>query len=324
MSAQGDGLGIGQIHGLAAAAADPALQNGIPQPDGPERRAFPRYAVDCPVSFLLLSGGGIVSGQMLDLSRGGCRLSTPKRIEIGILVRVEICFQLRGISFRIVGVTAGTRTGRSFAVRFLDMPRRAAAELVEVLEEIAAAPPLPEPPKPVPNAMPVVAPVPVAAPAPAIPPAAAQSAAAQEKAAAPPAPVVAPATAIPAVSPNRRSHNRHDVDTRVNLTLVKGAISMPGHILNLSQGGCRLRTDERFNVGIYARVEAEFYLHGLPFRLAGVSQAIMDRNTIGVRFIDMSERKREQLTELIAEIHEAEQVRPLQRSAEKSEDPPDA
>ncbi len=97
---------------------------------------------------------------------------------------------------------------------------------------------------------------------------------------------------------------------------------MPGHILNLSQGGCRLRTDERFNVGIYARVEAEFYLHGLPFRLAGVSQAIMDRNTIGVRFIDMSERKREQLTELIAEIHEAEQERPLQRSAEKSEDPP--
>jgi c-di-GMP-binding flagellar brake protein YcgR len=321
MSAQGDGLGIGHIDGqvdglTAAAAADPALQIGVPKLESQERRAFPRYPVDCPVSAVLISGGGVISGQMLDLSRGGCRLSTPKRIEIGILVRVEICFQLRGISFRIVGVTAGTRTGRSFAVRFLDMPRRAAAELVEVLEEIAAAPP-PEPPKPVLNVVPALAPVPIVAPPPAIAPAAAQSVAAQEKAAAPPAPVDAatatpiPAAPISATSPNRRSHSRHDVDTRVNLTLVRGAISMPGHILNLSQGGCRLRTDERFNVGIHTRVEAEFHLHGLPFRLAGVSQAIMDRNTIGIRFLDMSERKREQLTELIAEIHEAEQVRPL-------------
>ncbi len=202
MSAQGDGLGIGQIDGrvdspvdgfTATPAAGPALQADVPRLTSSERRVFPRYAVDCPVSFLLLSGGGLVSGQMLDLSRGGCRLSTPKRIEIGILVRVEICFQLRGISFRIVGVTAGTRTGRSFAVRFLDMPRRAAAELVEVLEEIAAAPPPPESPKPVLNAVPAVAPVPVAAPQPAI---ARQSATAAEKGAetVPPAPLTATAT----------------------------------------------------------------------------------------------------------------------------------
>jgi c-di-GMP-binding flagellar brake protein YcgR len=82
---------------------------------------------------------------------------------------------------------------------------------------------------------------------------------------------------------------------------------MPGRILNLSLGGCRIRTEERFNVGIYVRVEAEFYLHGLPFRVGGVSQAILDKNTIGVRFLDMSGRRREQLEELIAEIAEAAQ-----------------
>jgi hypothetical protein len=103
----------------------------------------------------------------------------------------------------------------------------------------------------------------------------------------------------------RRSQSRHAVDTRAKLLLIKTAISMPGRILNLSMGGCRIRTDERFNVGIYVRVEAEFYLHGLPFRVGGVSQAILDKNTIGVRFVDMSERRREQLAELIAEIDEA-------------------
>jgi hypothetical protein len=59
-------------------------------------------------------------------------------------------------------------------------------------------------------------------------------------------------------------------------------------------------------VGIYVRVEAEFYLHGLPFRLGGVSQAIIDKHTIGLRFLDVSERKRSQLAELMAEIADDE------------------
>jgi c-di-GMP-binding flagellar brake protein YcgR len=105
---------------------------------------------------------------------------------------------------------------------------------------------------------------------------------------------------------DRRSHSRHAVDTSARLLLINSRISMAGRILNLSLGGCRIRTEEQFNVGIYIRVEAEFRLHGLPFRVGGVSQAILDRNTIGVRFLDMSERRREQLKELIAEITEAE------------------
>jgi hypothetical protein len=99
------------------------------------------------------------------------------------------------------------------------------------------------------------------------------------------------------------------VDTRANLLLVKTGITMPGRILNLSLGGCRIRMEERFNVGIYVRVEAEFYLHGLPFRVGGVSQAILDKHTIGVRFLDLSSSRREQLTELIEEIAEAETER---------------
>lgn len=75
-----------------------------------------------------------------------------------------------------------------------------------------------------------------------------------------------------------------------------------GRIVDLSLGGCRIRTEERFHVGIYTRIEAEFYLRGLPFRLGGVIQAIYDLNSFGVRFIDLSERKRQQLADLIAEM----------------------
>jgi hypothetical protein len=49
-------------------------------------------------------------------------------------------------------------------------------------------------------------------------------------------------------------------------------------------------------------VETEFRIEGLPFRLGGVTQAIYDPFNVGIRFLDMSERKLEQLLQLIDEI----------------------
>lgn len=281
-----------------------------------ERRAFPRYTVDCAATITLLGGLGKIAGRMVDLSRGGCRLATSQRMLVGILARVEVQFQLRGLAFRIVGVTAGTRTGKSFAVRFLDLPRRREEELAEVLAEVAnlaaeqraAA----EPQTTVSRTEEVTATAAVTAPASAaIVPAAIveQSYPVISIPAGSAAPRSAPSASVPLAPKaggDRRSSSRHAVDTRANLILVKGAICMPGQILNLSLGGCRVRTDERFSVGIYTRVEAEFYLHGLPFRVGGVSQAILDKNTVGIRFLDMSDRRRDQLAELMAEIAEAE------------------
>jgi hypothetical protein len=102
----------------------------------------------------------------------------------------------------------------------------------------------------------------------------------------------------------RRSQARHSVDTSALILLVNVASRLEGRIENLSVGGCRIRTRERFPVGIYTRVETEFFLEGLPFRLGGVVQAIQDRFHVGIRFLDMSERKREQLAQLIDEITE--------------------
>ena len=103
---------------------------------------------------------------------------------------------------------------------------------------------------------------------------------------------------------DRRVASREAVDTTAVIFLVKIASRLPGRILDLSLGGCRIRTDERFPVGIYTRVETEFRLEGLPFRLGGVIQVIHDRHTVGIRFLDMSIRKREQVEQLMEEIRE--------------------
>lgn len=104
----------------------------------------------------------------------------------------------------------------------------------------------------------------------------------------------------------RRRHSRHAVDTSAAIILVRISSRLSGRILNLSLGGCRIRCDERFPLGIYTRVETEFRIEGLPFRLGGVIQAIHDRHTVGIRFLDMSPRKQEQLSQLVEEIKEAE------------------
>ncbi len=101
---------------------------------------------------------------------------------------------------------------------------------------------------------------------------------------------------------NRRVDARCGVDTSAVIRLIKIGSNLDGQILNVSLGGCRIRTTERFPVGIYTRVEVEFRLRGTPLLLGGVVQAIHGRNDVGLRFLDVSARKREDLTELIAEI----------------------
>lgn len=118
---------------------------------------------------------------------------------------------------------------------------------------------------------------------------------------------------------DRRAQSRHAVDTSAVIFLINIASQVRGRIQDLSVGGCRIQTDERFPVGIYTRVETEFRLEGLPFRLGGVIQAVHDqrRQLVGIRFLDMSVRKREQVEQLIEEIEET-------RAAQKIAKPADA
>jgi c-di-GMP-binding flagellar brake protein YcgR len=110
---------------------------------------------------------------------------------------------------------------------------------------------------------------------------------------------------------DRRAQSRRAVDAPASIFLIDVRARLSGRMVDLSLGGCRIRTWERFPVGIYRRVETEFTLDGLPFRLAGVVQTIHDRRTVGIRFLDMSSRKRDQLAQSLRELeeHPAEDTR---------------
>ena len=113
---------------------------------------------------------------------------------------------------------------------------------------------------------------------------------------------------LPAARTTRRAEPRLEVDSRVVLHLIDLAANIHGRIVDISLGGCHIRTDTPFPVGIFRRVEIGFRLEGIPFRLGGVTQAVYDRFNVGVRFLDLSERKREQLLQLIEEIKAMDQA----------------
>jgi hypothetical protein len=368
-----------------------------------ERRGMPRCTVDEEASLLLLSHGSALPGRMVELSLGGCRIVLRQRTSPSLHAAVEAVFKIRGIAFRLSGVTEWT-TGGSVGISFGAMSSRRRDDLMEVLCEVEAenaaealkeaagvedtgmAPPTPinrvpasqrpqgtssfrawagknpqfpaeektglpangqEQPTPAASGRkfrlldfvfrrargPGVSTVPEN-PTPAAGASAARAAnqknitqenVSQESGLAltaeagtasqplpgmdeaqrktPPESSAQPAAAEGAPSRrDRRSAPRCEIDNSAVIFLVKIGSKLAGQILDLSLGGCRIRTAQRFPVGIYTRVEIEFQVQGLPLRLGGVIQAIYDRHVVGIRFLDVSPRKREQIAELIEEI----------------------
>ena len=111
--------------------------------------------------------------------------------------------------------------------------------------------------------------------------------------------------ALETTQSDRRSQPRYAVDAQASLFFIDVRARIAGRILDLSTSGCRIRSEGRFPVGIYRRVETEFKVDGLPFRLAGVVQSVHDKYTVGIRFLDVSPRKRDQLAQLTEEIQQA-------------------
>ena len=260
----------------------------------------PRLTVDEEASLLILPENRALASRIVEISVAGCRLRMIEPFVVPLGAPAEATFRLCGAPFRLAGTIAWTDGKNRIGVRFGETSPNRMQALVEVLCSIAAdqavravkksaqrhARPsrLPEPSTTASPSKPagVLSLIPRPADQPASPP------------------VPKPKLTVA----ERRAESRHTVDTTANILLVKVASRIPGRILNLSLSGCRIRTNEQFPVGIYTRVETEFHLEGLPFRLGGVVQTLQDRQQVGIRFLDMSERKREQLSQLIAEIEQ--------------------
>jgi len=289
------------------------------------RRAHPRFDLDQEATLLFVSHGLPLPCRILDLSLKGCRARISEPVSTAIGLRVEIAFKVNSIAFRFTGVIQWTNGRGMVGIRFVDMIPRRLGELAEVIDEMqvaAIAKAREESAKP--QAQPSEPANPSQAAEPHHPaselterqlqrlaadtgdfilrPDTGLTERQRQKLAA--LPLAAPPPPRPRASIDRRAQQRQPVDTSATLYLVRAGSSLPGVIIDLSLSGCRIRTAERFPLGIFTRIEAGFHADGLPFRLGGVIQAIHNSYTVGIRFIDVSERNSKRLAELIRTIEE--------------------
>ena len=277
-----------------------------------ERRSDLRYSVDEDSVVLFVGHGVPQEARLVDLSQEGCRLRTTEPVLARVRLPVEVFFNVDGVSFRFRGVLQWTDGHRLIGVRFVNIIPQRMVELANIvcgMEKTAA----------------------VRAEAVNLlvaeyettertgreamvravngnPRLMAEARMHLQEDARAVKPVFMAEGAEPAshasLGRERRQQSRHEVSPLVTILLVNAGSKLQGHILDLSVTGSRVRTDENFTAGIYTRVETEFQLEGLPLRLGGVIQSIYDRNTVGIRFLDLSEREREQVLGLIGEIEQ--------------------
>lgn len=102
----------------------------------------------------------------------------------------------------------------------------------------------------------------------------------------------------------RRQYPRHALRTEATFYLLRPLATVEAMILDLSMGGCRLRLGRRIPLDIRIRVEVGFSFEGLPFRVGGVIQAVHNKEEVGIRFVDLSERNQRRIAGLIVAIEE--------------------
>lgn len=109
---------------------------------------------------------------------------------------------------------------------------------------------------------------------------------------------LAPSTGSDARNRDRRADVRYELtDTYGNI--VYKTLRIPCKFVDVSLGGCCVKTEGEFDAGALAPVEIVLPMYGMVVRLCGITQWTTRNNLIGVRFIHPSLRTRNELAGLL-------------------------
>jgi len=252
---------------------------------GRERRVWERYTLTDSAGTVFYRNLSLPC-QLLDISLGGCRVRMEQRFAAGALARVDLALELHGVTQRIAGMTQWTAKNNQLGIRFLHASPQAknqlAALLTGLIDEVAA--------EAVKEVVQQAAST-LNAQTGTLAGQLAGSAQTGKRARTADAAAV---ESIP-IEPERTA-------SQAVIRFLKDGSEMAGDVVDLSLEGCTLRLVRTFTLGIYVRVEVSFHVRGLVFQLAGVSQEIYDKCTVGFRFLDVSRRRREELEQVIEEL----------------------
>ncbi len=119
---------------------------------------------------------------------------------------------------------------------------------------------------------------------------------------------------------DRRAFPRCAVDEEAGLLLVEHGLRLVCRVLDLSMEGCRIRTAQRLPIGIHVRVEVTFTINGIPFRMAGLIQRSNSEYEVGIRFVDVTPRRKAEWAEVVGEMQEALAIKARKEAARAEEE----
>jgi c-di-GMP-binding flagellar brake protein YcgR len=106
------------------------------------------------------------------------------------------------------------------------------------------------------------------------------------------------------------------VDEAAQLLLMDRGSTMQCNVIDFSLGGCRLRTGEASIAGPRICVEVTFKIRGIDMRFRGITQWTDGRHLVGIRFVDLSSRRREDLAEVLSEVEAMNAAKAEKEAAE--------
>jgi hypothetical protein len=111
---------------------------------------------------------------------------------------------------------------------------------------------------------------------------------------------------------DHRRYPRLDCGGLVDLRVLPNGGKETGSLVNLSKRGCCFLADEALRGCEGARIEVHLKICGIDFRVGGIIRHVHRWRRAGIEFVELSERKREQIEELMRELGE------LSKAADRS------
>jgi len=112
---------------------------------------------------------------------------------------------------------------------------------------------------------------------------------------------------------DRRQSERHSLDNACGELIYRGT-THPCEVIDISIGGCCIRTEKRFAAGALANVEVVLPLFGMTLRIVGTTQWLDHQNQIGIRFVLPSAKSKNQLASLITCIIDRDALADVQEA----------
>jgi len=306
--------------------------SAIKKEPGRERRISDRYPMGDARGTLIYSGEKNTCN-VIDISLDGCLIRTHERFPYGALAYVEVDLHIYGLILHIGGVTQWTHKEHLIGVRFIHPTMRAKNELAglltclvdsdaveEIKEAIAEA-----------NTDRILSPI-LSAEHPVVKkpkletkpsqkvasnPSEASTAEPAQQAPIPATPVpltvqtvpivkIAPPESEPEYQPTEALGESDDWSA--DLHFLKDGSHLHGTVVDLGMDGCGFQMAYPYAGDYPCRIEVEFKMRGLPFRLGGVTEPSGEECVVGIHFLDLSPRSQQQLAQLLEEIWMAAQI----------------